>query len=858
MSDLTPFSRLLTRLSRDAEPIRIAHSDNMNFRVALVAPEHLDAAIDRLNAESENVWFEVNPSAYAESYGRSSAHHVTRLAALWADLDYKDSGLGGEPGAWAVIDDLSAAIGTQPAIVVHSGNGLQPYWPILDGAITEENRDDIAMLLKRWGVFVQRTAVNNGGAADGVFDLPRILRVPGTVNVKDRANPKPATAEFRDTADIELDELRQMLLDYEVEADQVEIGAEIISPSAEWEWAERDCDFAHTALAEILSSSPASRHHWALKWSALIWGMVRSGCVTEEMHERQKRALVERFQWLLANEGGARPFNPREMEGVLKEGLKKAQQWSKQKLGTEMRSHIHADFMEFFTPQEITVPSAAPAAPASSNVSSIFTKQPVVPIAVGGVEQPVLMGQLALQTSETVQQRLASAQWTDTGNAEKLGQWLQGRFIWVPDMGWHEFHGTRWKPDNEGRVVEAAKDMFVHMTVTAPDDFAREFALKSLSKAKLMATIELSKTIGHLVVQPGDLDANGYEMNTPGGIVDLRTGTLRPFDPTVDFHTKQTAWTPDRRPIPRFLAFMQWAMSEQGLELGAQSRVAYLQRLFGLAAIGRLLEHVFPIFIGVGANGKSTLLDIMLGVFGAYGAVTPRNFLMQKRNEAHPTEIADLRGVRLSVSSEVPPTAAFDEDLVKQLTGETRLKARFMGKDFFWFENMVTAFLAANHLPAVRVGGSSFWRRARKIEFQNVMPLREQNKNLAREILEDEGPGILQWVIDGAIAVQQQGLGDPTAVMVATKEYQMEEDIIARFIQAHLVEAEGIEVDRETVFEVYKKWMFRENANPLNFVKFCREIITLVPRANLGDRKVFTHLRLAAAPVSPGFEWMQQ
>lgn len=831
---ISPFRQLLEVLGRADDDVRIGHSlPGGDFMPVKIDNPSIDSTVEMLNAQGRHVWFEINPSHYDSLYGRSSAQHIKRVVALWADLDAKDTGIGSIDGCWTVIDDLSAALGVAPAVVVHSGGGLQPYWPILDGAITESNRDAIAQMMKRWGAFVASVAARDGATVDNVFDLPRIFRVPGSYNVKDAANPKLVTADFAPTVvPLEVAEIHHMLDEYGVEEIATEVGGEILSPVAEWEWATKDCRFVAQSLKEIETSNPTSRHHWALKWSALLWGMVRQGCTTEASFEQLKAALVRRFQWLLDNEGSPRPFNPREMEGILREGLKRAQQWSPEKLAVEMRQHTHDDFFQAW----VDAPSAPRQfeAPATSNVSSIFTKQPLP------ATPPLTQGSLALAMPEVTTQRMMEARFTDLGNAERLGQWLHGQFIFVPDIGWHEWKGGRWVLDSGGRVVEATKDMLVQMHMTAMDDMQREWATKSMSKAKITGTVELAKTLGHITVQPGELDADPYALNTPSGVLNLRTMQLMAPDPRRDLHTLQAGVGMDDRPTPRFDEFLLWAMG------GDASMVAYLQRLFGLAAIGELLQHVFPIWVGVGANGKSTLMEIMLSVFGGYGASMPRKFLVEQRQEAHPTMIAQLRGVRLASSSEVPPTAAFDEELVKMLTGERRLRARFMGKDFFWFGNSSTHMMQANHLPSVRAGGPSFWRRARKIDFRNVMPLERQNPNLAAEIFEQEGPGIMRWLAEGARSVLDGGLRDPERVMMATRDYQLEEDVVQRFLAAHVVDMPGVSVERELLYDIYKRWAFREDGDPLSRIKFYREIATVKPEAMLGDKDSFMGLRLVA------------
>lgn len=848
------FPKLLALLGRDTDVIRLARGDTQIFTSTPIAGENIAPALDALfkSGGKWNLWFEVNQTSYAPTGGRSSAQHITRLSALWADLDYKPKpgGLGSYPEAMEVVADLSNALGIQPSAIVHSGHGIQPYWPIEDGELTDENRDAVATLLKRWGSLVKQFALNNHGSADSVFDLPRILRVPGSVNWKDPEHPVKTSIDFFDSSPVDLAWLAEVLDDYGIPLVEVEISGDIVEPMDGWEWAAEDCQFTSSAMFEINSSTPHARHQWALKWSGILHGMIRYGCVTEAGFYLLRDALMKRFTLLLSAESSPRPFNPQEFDGIMKQGQRWAEAWSKGKLAEELRQHVHADTFTELLAQDVPTPKAvaslgqAPVADERiASVSSIFTKQQFAP-------GPSLAtsGNLALSVQAEVksQQRLSIASLTDTGNAERLSMWLRGKFIWVPGLGWHEWSGERYVLDTNGRVAEAAKDMLISMRANATDDAHMKWAHRSLMKGGLDAALKLCQTVPYLVVNSLHLDSQAYELNTPEGIIDLYTGSIRASDPVKDFHTLSTGQSPKRMPIPKFLNFLSWAMSEElvGGVPRAGGRVEYLQHLFGVAAVGTLRHHVFPIFLGVGQNGKTTILDLMAGCFGSYAAAMPRNFLIEKKSEAHPTEIAMLRGIRLATTSEVPPSARFDEDLVKALTGETRLRARYMGKDFFEFPNTCTIFLAANHLPQVMRGGVSFWRRARKIDFLEQVATTDVNETLVTDLLREEGPGIMQWIIDGAAHTLKHGLVDPEEVTVSTRNYQLEEDTIGRFISENLLSVEGSAVDRDHVYKLYQVWVRKSGQYALSAVKFAREMTTTKPQMNLMNNNVYSNYQL--------------
>ena len=136
----------------------------------------------------------LSPTNYGPSQ-RCPASEVTAFPGFWGDFDYaspdhKKAGLPpDEKAVWDLINRLPAA----PTLVVHSGNGLQAWWLLKDPEIIEsdEQRKKIAALSQAWADLIRDTARSMGYDADSVGDLARVMRLPGTLNVKDPANPKP-------------------------------------------------------------------------------------------------------------------------------------------------------------------------------------------------------------------------------------------------------------------------------------------------------------------------------------------------------------------------------------------------------------------------------------------------------------------------------------------------------------------------------------------------------------------------------------------------------------------------------------------------------------------------------------------
>lgn len=839
---VSPFEQLIQAVGRTSETYRLGISlPNTGFRTTMVSHDQLEAAITGLTQAGADVWWEVQPSHYAGGK-RSSAEHVAEVKVLYADLDFKPKpqGLSSLPEAMDVVADLEGALGVPAAAIVHSGHGIQPYWLFEGGLITtDEDRSRMAILLRRWGRMVADFAANQHGGVDNVFDLPRILRVPGSVNHKGK--PVPVTVDIRpNPVALDAELLAEAFEDYEVAmptSDHLSGAAEIVSPSAEWNWASHDCSFCSVVREEIVTSDPGSRHHWGLKWAALLAGMVRYGCMTEATHAELQTALITRFHYLVENTGTRRKAHSREVVGILRAGLAKAESWDDVKLAEEMRQHMHeetfAALVQASAPEQPTAP-----APSQEPGPMTAAAQPDAPASAPA-------GIFAQLPQPTVEFTLEFGSMTDYDNANKLAKWIDGRFIHVAGVGWLRWTGYRYEEDKAGLIMEEAKRMTLALGAASHSEKQLKWAHSSLSKGRLAATIDLARTVETINVEPTALDVDAEVLNTPDGIVDLRAGTLRRPDPRTDRNTLATAVAPTVGPHPRWDAFLTWAMAEETMD---GERCRYMQRLLGAALIGEVRWHIFPVWVGSGRNGKSVIIDVVMSLLDSYAHMLPRKFFVEKRGESHPTDIAGLRGRRVAFASEVPRDAAFDEDLVKQVTGEARLTGRFMRQDFFTFRNQATYFLAANHLPTVKAGGDGFWRRVRKIDFPNQIAPGDENPYLPQELVREEGPAILAWMIEGAVAVIAGGPQDPQSVLQATREYRMQEDAIARFLNEQIIEMPEVKVSRDLVYDQYRRWSMANGTVAMPSPAFEREVGVARP----GSAKapgVYTGLALASSLV---------
>ncbi len=392
---------------------------------------------------------------------------------------------------------------------------------------------------------------------------------------------------------------------------------------------------------------------------------------------------------------------------------------------------------------------------------------------------------------------------TDLGNAERFVAQHGGnvRYCW-PWNKWLVFGGKRWIPDDFGAVLQLAKQTVRGMygEAAAANDSDRrkalaQHAMRSEAQGKIFAMLELAKS--ELPVMPDELDGNPYLLNCENGTLDLRSCELREHC-REDYITKL---------VPVSYDPGAWApLWEATLErvLPSHELREFFKRLCGYALTGDTSEHVLPILYGTGANGKSTVLNALLAVVGDYGMQAAPDLLIAKKG-SHPTELADLFGMRLVASIEVEEGRRLAESLVKQLTGGDRVKARRMRQDFWEFESTHTVFMAVNHKPEVRGVDNAIWRRLRLIPFIETIPPAEQDKKLP-EKLRGEHPGILTWAVQGCREWQGEGLQAPDEVRKATGEYRSEMDVIGAFLKDCCETGSGLRVGVTELYKEYEQW----------------------------------------------------
>jgi putative DNA primase/helicase len=415
---------------------------------------------------------------------------------------------------------------------------------------------------------------------------------------------------------------------------------------------------------------------------------------------------------------------------------------------------------------------------------------------------------------------------TDESNARRLVETHLHDLRYCPQQRlWLTWDGHRWRWDYAQQVVEHAR--LIADQLPRGGEWGK-WRTKSLMLPRLSAMIILARSDERVVAHAQDLDRRPYELNTPTGVIDLRTAQLGPPDPAA-LHTRSTAVAPDlQTPPQRWLQFLATTFA------GQPELTTYIQRLLGVSLVGQIIEQVFPVLHGQGRNGKGVLLDVVQAILGmgdeGYAAQAPTELIIATRNQQHPTLLARLSGVRFAITSEVDQGQRLAEARLKELTGGDTISARFMNKDFFDFRPTASLWLRTNHQPRVSSGGYALWQRMRLIPFAHIVPPAERDKHLAEKLVAAEGPAILGWLVAGARDYFEHGLDDPTVVIDATREYERDQDTVARFVdtccQLGDPDQQHMTVQSSKLYGHYTKWCADEGEQAVSHKAFTGALAT--------------------------------
>jgi putative DNA primase/helicase len=358
---------------------------------------------------------------------------------------------------------------------------------------------------------------------------------------------------------------------------------------------------------------------------------------------------------------------------------------------------------------------------------------------------------------------------------------------------WSLWDGTRWRREETKLAYRWA-----HAEARKMARGGKNNVVVTAGKAAFAAGVERLAQAGEAFAVTHEVwDGDAWLLGTPGGVIDLRTGRMRPPRPE-DYITRLTAVAPALgEDCPLWLKFLEEATGND------PGMIGFLQRWFGYCLTGITREHALVFIHGDGGNGKGVVMNTIFGILGDHAVNAAMETFTVTRGDKHSTDLAMLDGARMVMASEVEEGQTWAEARIKAVTGGDPITARFMRQDNFTFTPRFKLTISGNHKPALRGVDNSTRRRFNIVPFTRRPAVPDPELS---EKLKAEWPGILRWMINGCLEWQRVGLGAPASVAAATDDYFESQDFFGRWIEDRCNLGWGLKSTPAALLRSFEDW----------------------------------------------------
>ena len=332
----------------------------------------------------------------------------------------------------------------------------------------------------------------------------------------------------------------------------------------------------------------------------------------------------------------------------------------------------------------------------------------------------------------------------------------------------------------------------------------KAFVMKRRDMKYVVSALQAAKPM--LEIGVSDLDKDGFLLNTPDGTYYLPDGLEGKRDHSPeDYITKITAAAPGDK------GESLWLDSLDTIFCKDQELIDYVQQIVGMAAVGRVYMEALIIAYGEGSNGKSTFWNTVARVLGTYSGNMSADALTVGCKRNVKPELAEAKGKRLLIASELEEGVRLNTSIIKQLCSTDEIFAEKKYKDPFSFTPSHTLVLYTNHLPKVGAMDSGIWRRLIVIPFNAKITGSSDQKNYADHLAENASPYIMAWIIEGAEKAIKNNFRIPLPKCVedAIAKYRQDNDWLSHFIEDCCEVGDGMEEKSGEFYRAYRSYCAR-------------------------------------------------
>jgi putative DNA primase/helicase len=350
---------------------------------------------------------------------------------------------------------------------------------------------------------------------------------------------------------------------------------------------------------------------------------------------------------------------------------------------------------------------------------------------------------------------------------------------------------------------------------------------KQASRLNTRAMVENVLTFckSFLPVLANEMDKDPYLINLSNGTYNAETHSFADHYPDNLLSKKLHFGYHAKADCPAWLDFLTTIFQSE------TNLIGFIQRAMGYTLTGLPDMQALLFCYGSGGNGKSIFFAVVEMLLSDYYKTIPVELLLTKqKNSTDEYQLANLKGARCVVASEIPQDRKLNESQVKDMTGGDQITARVPCGMPFQYQPTHTLWMFGNHKPVIRGTDHGIWRRIYLIPFTYTVPAEQRkDKGILMKQFKDELPGIFNWAMEGLKQYGQSGLQAPDVVRQATEEYKADSNNFNTFLKERCQTnaVQGFSKTKD-IYNSYADWCNEEAEQPIfrnirQMISFLRE-----------------------------------
>jgi putative DNA primase/helicase len=414
---------------------------------------------------------------------------------------------------------------------------------------------------------------------------------------------------------------------------------------------------------------------------------------------------------------------------------------------------------------------------------------------------------------------------------------------------WFRFSEHVWQPDDTIQEVVgqmlATLAVQIYQTVNGPTGERRFRALQSYGTVACVTRI--LQSFSNMVVREEDFDAHPHLLNTPAGVIDLRTSEMVDHDPALLLRNI-TLVTPDytvtrdyEHAMPRFFKVLaNVAMKDPDIIPAIRAWGAYL-------LTGELRHQALMFFHGEPGVGKSLIIQVFYDLMNTYSKLLDESFFSKNGGDAKRFDMATLVGKRLAFLDETQLGMTWDETRASKGASAKKLNAELKFGRTIEFANTAKIRIVGNHKPnfvAADTGGLTsrmLLYEAGGINYRE--PKNTGIDKLSDIIVEEEGPAILMWLLEACVAdYNTPSLFNELTLKQreAAKAYAEENSKLRQWVADRMCVQPDLEIDTTDALKsyvVFCKEVYGGKAPNIQLSGFKQALKRAVPSVSFGHNR---------------------